>query len=69
MEILFFETGTYTVGFELNKEPHYCIKFEGCNFINAYGCTYNFRSPWIYKTVTACTGYSIRKKNWKNLIE
>ena len=43
------------------------IKFKDSNVINAYACTHNKRSEWIYKTLSVCTGYSIRRKNWKDL--
>lgn len=45
------------------------MKFKEANVINAYACTYNQRSEWIYKTKTNCSGYFIRKKNWKSLFK
>jgi hypothetical protein len=43
------------------------MKFKKANVINAYACTFNERSEWVYKTNTICTGFFIRKKNWKTL--
>lgn len=68
-EVTFFDFGHYLVGFEINKIQKFVMKFKEANVINAYACTYNQRSEWIYKTKTNCTGYFIRKKNWKNLFK
>lgn len=45
------------------------MKFKKANVINAYACTFNLRSEFIYKTVTVCQGLFIRKKNWKTLLD
>ena len=66
-EVLFFDFGTYAVGFEINKLQRFALKFSNSNVINAYACTYNLRSEWVYKTMSVCTGYSIRRANWRML--
>jgi hypothetical protein len=45
------------------------MKFKEANVINAYAATFNERSEWVYKTSTMCTGFFIRKKNWKKLFD
>jgi hypothetical protein len=67
-EVLFFDHGCYAVGLEINRQQFFAMKFKNSNVISAYECTYNLRSEWIYKTITECTGFSIRKKNWLNLL-
>lgn len=68
-EVLFFDFGTYAVGFEMNTIPTWAMKFKESNVINAYACTFNMRSEWIYKTITVCSGFSIRRVNWKSLLK
>lgn len=36
--------------------------------IGAYACTFNKRSIFIYKTITNCQGYFIRKLEWQNIL-
>ena len=66
-EVVFFDFGVYVVGFEINRIKKYVKKFKQANVINAYACTYNERSEWVYKTASTCTGFFIRKKNWKSM--
>jgi hypothetical protein len=64
-EVLFFVEGSYAAGFVINREKRFCMKFQNpknSNVINAYGCTYNKRSDWIYTTITICKGFSIKKR-------
>jgi hypothetical protein len=63
-EVLFFNNGTYEIGYEINRVKKYVLRFKDSNVIGAYQCTFNKRSMFIYKTVTVCKGYSIRKVNW-----
>lgn len=67
-EVLFFDFGTYVVGFDINNKSKFVMRFKKSNVINAYACTLNLRSEWIYKTTKVCTGYSIRRQNWKALL-
>lgn len=67
LEVLFFSKGSYAAGFVLNRSPKFCMKFtnpKNSNVINAFACTYHLRSDWIYKTITVCEGFSIRKRDW-----
>lgn len=34
-----------------------------------FACTYNLKSQWIYKTLTPCSGFFIRKTKWKALFK
>ena len=65
--MLFFTTGTYNVGFEINKEKYFVLKFNSAihvEAIGAFGCMYNRKAAYLYKTDSSCEGYSIRKYNW-----
>ena len=41
------------------------MKFKNSQVLGAYGATYDYTSEFIYKTVSYCFGYFIRKLNWK----
>ena len=63
-EVLFFNNGTYEIGYEINRVKKYVLRFKDSGVIGAYQCTFNKRSNFIYKTVSICQGYSIRKNSW-----
>ena len=44
------------------------MKFKNSQVLGAYGATYDYNSEFIYKTVSYCFGYFIRKLNWKLVI-
>ena len=71
-EVYFFNHGDYDVGFEINRELYFVIRYKNslsANIIGAYGVTFNKRSKFIYRTVTVCEGFSVRKTNWKTLMD
>ena len=71
-EVIFFIKGDYDVGFEINRESYFVIRYKNqqqANIIGAYGVTFNKRSKFIYKTATYCEGFFVRKTNWKTLID
>lgn len=67
-EVIFFNNGTYEVGYEINRVKKYVLRYRNSNVIGAYPVTFNKRSIFIYKTVTECKGYSIRKFNWQKIM-
>lgn len=64
-EILFFNHGILEIGYEINRIKVYVLRFKGINVVGAHNCTFNKRSMFVYKTITDCKGYSIRKLKWK----
>lgn len=70
-EVIFFEFGTYEVGFEINNLTKFAMRFKEkhTTVINAYSMTFNLRSEWIYKTMNKCRGVSIRRKNWRKILD
>lgn len=72
-EVLFFETGMFEVGYEINRFVKYVMRFKNTssrsNVIGAHGATFNKRSLFIYRTVTECKGFFIRKQNWIHIID
>ena len=68
-EVLFFNHGTIEIGYEINRIKKYVLRFKGINVIGAYDCTFNKRSTFVYKTISVCKGYSIRKHKWKAICQ
>ena len=68
-EVIFFMTGSYVIGYSINNKYIYLPERYIKNVIGAYGVTNHKRALFIYKTVTICEGYFIRKKNWLAILE
>lgn len=64
-EMYFFMNGTFEIGFEINRMPHSVLRYENSlvrgQLIGAYGCTFDKRSFFLYKTKTECEGFFTRK--------
>jgi hypothetical protein len=67
-EVLFFHTGSYDVGYEINHAQRFVVRCIGSNQIGAYGVMFNKRALFIYRTNEECRGYSIRKSRWVSII-
>lgn len=67
-EIIFFSRGQVAVGYEINKQKWYCLRYIDKSVIGAYGLTFNQRSDLVYTTLTPCHGFSIRKSNWQKIL-
>lgn len=68
-ELIFVDKGVIQVGYEINKQKNYCIRYKDYCVIGAYGINFNQRACFIYATVTSMLGYSIRKSNWHDLMK
>ena len=67
-EVIFFIEGIYEIGFEINRVKTYVLRYKDKNVIGAYGVTFNKRSLFVFRTFSVCNGYSIRRTNWKKVI-
>lgn len=70
LEVIFFKTGTFLVGYELNRKKHFVLDFKSDKksfHIGAYGCMTNKKAMFIFKTHTNCEGFSIRKDKWSEI--
>ena len=67
-EVIFINQGTYEIGFEMNRIQNFVLRYKDSNVIGAYGVTFNKRTLFLYKTVTTCQGFFIRRNAWRNLI-
>jgi hypothetical protein len=52
-EIYFFMKGTYEIGYSLNLETKFVLKYKQ-NVVGMYAVTFFKRSQFIYRTVTNC---------------
>ena len=68
-EILFVQTGHIVMGYEINNEKKYCIKFTESVVLGAYECMFNKNSNFIYTAYTEIEGLFIRKSVWDELFE
>ena len=68
-EIIFCYKGEIFFGYELNKQRHFCIKYQNGCVIGAYGCTYNQRSNHIVYANSNSDCQFIRKTNWKKILD
>lgn len=85
-EVLFFTTGEYEVGFEINRIVTFVLRYSCTQkdttslndkedykrmgkVIGAYNLTFNKRSLFVYRTFKECEGFSVKRNNWKILIE
>ena len=67
-ELIFVSKGTVVVGYEVNKQKKYCVRYDNYCVIGSYGITFDERSNQIYTALTPVSGYSIRKENWHELM-
>ena len=72
-EVLFFETGMYEIGYEINRFTKYILRYKNslarANAIGAYGATFNKRSLFKFRCASECKGFFIRKSMWLKVID
>ena len=68
-EIVFISKGELAVGFEINKQQYFAIKYDKPTVIGAFHVTFFQRVTFIYKCVTRIEGYYIYKKNWLEILD
>ena len=62
-------SGFYVIGYSINNRYCYLPELYHKNVIGAFGVTNHKRALFIYKTVTVCEGFFIRKKNWNEILD
>ena len=68
-EVIFIETGECDIGYEINKQQKYVIRYSKSTVVGAFNCTFNKRAIFCYKANSECKGYSIRRSNWVQLVD
>jgi len=61
--------GLIYIGYEINKQRHFCVKYQDSCVIGGFGVTFDQRSAFIYMSMTETSGYFIRKRIWKDILE
>jgi len=61
-EIIFIDTGVIGIGYELNKQVKFCLRFENHYIVGAYGLTYQQRARYVYKCFSSASGFFIRRE-------
>ena len=67
-EVIFVSKGLVDIGYEINKKKKYVLRYSNKVVIGAYNCCFNTRAAFIYRCKSDCSGYSIRKSEWKNIL-
>ena len=67
-EVIFIGKGTIDIGYEINRQRRFVMRYTNKIVMGAYNCTFNKRAIFIYRCKTDCEGYFIRKENWVNLV-
>ena len=68
-EVMFINEGQVVVGYEINKQKKYCLRFTDYCVVSAYNVTFNERAAFIYTALTNLNGFFIRKQNWYYLLQ
>ena len=67
-EVIFFMTGAIDIGFEINRKQAYVLRIDNNILIGAYNVAYNKRTKFIYKAYKECSGFMIRRIDWKRFM-
>lgn len=68
-EVIFIEQGVYDIGFNLNHMKRFKLRFGAKTVVGAFNVCFDKHQMFIYKTVTQCSGYFVRKLRWKQIME
>lgn len=67
-EIIFITEGSVDVGYDLNRNRKFVLRFDKRHVIGIFNCTFDVRAMFVYMSKTKCTGYFLRKRTWKRLL-
>ena len=65
----FFMEGHFDVGYCIDLEERFKLRFKNYSVVGLYGVTFFKRSQYIYRTHNTCSGYFIRRPKWKNIMD
>lgn len=68
-EILFIMKGCVDVGFTQDRDVKYVLRFIDKILLAAYNATFNIKTVAAYRCFTRCSGFSLKKKCWENIID
>jgi hypothetical protein len=64
----FFLYGSFDVGYCVDLDTKFSLRFKNYSVVGLYGVTFFKRSQYIYRTATTCGGYFIRRFKWKQIM-
>jgi CRP-like cAMP-binding protein len=67
-EIIFITEGCVDIGYDLNKNRKFILRYDKKHVIGIFNCTFDARAMFVYMCRTICTGYFLRKKEWRKLL-
>lgn len=67
-EVIFIMSGAVDIGYEINRDVNYVLRIDKDILVGAYNVAYNKRSKFNYKAQKNCTGFSIRRIDWKKFM-
>lgn len=68
-EVIFFMKGIVDIGFMINRKETFCLRLHKDSLLGAFNLCTNKRTKFIYKSMTHCQGYFIRRSNWKSIMD
>jgi hypothetical protein len=68
-EVRFVQEGTFDVGFEVNREKYYKLRFGKSTIIGGYQICFRSRYLFTYRASSLLKTYSLRLKVWLNILE
>ena len=67
-EVSLFTEGEMGLGFELNKTIKIAFSQKDEIVVGAWEISFGRRSQFVYKTLSSCDGFFIRKTKWVQMI-
>lgn len=67
-EIFFIMKGSIEIGFEVSRKPKYVLRLTRGGVIGIFNVTFNRKTMFSYRVRHEFEGYTIRKDNWKQII-
>lgn len=56
------------MGYDINRIRKYVLRFEHMSVIGIFNCTFDERAMFVYQCKSECTGYFLRKRIWRSLL-
>lgn len=60
--------GIIDIGYEINRQRNFVLRFSHNVVIGSYNCSFNQRCIFVYRAKSECKGYFIRKQHWLDIL-
>lgn len=68
LELYFVQSGTFDVGYTINAQKVFRIRYGSKNVIGAFNIFFGVRSQVAIRSSSKVQGFGYRKKNWQSLM-